>query len=177
LDAAASGQNAITKVQFEISGGSVTDQVIATGTPTVDGYITAFDSSNFPNGAYTIQSVATDSQGGTGTSAPVSITISNIPLSTAVIIPSAGASLREGAVLDATAGGLSPIDSVTFELSGNGLVDKLVGTATATPYGWIAKADLTGITSGTYSLQSVATDASEAPATSASVSVSVVNTP
>ena len=174
LGASATGQHSISKVQFEISGGSVSDQVIATGVPTAYGYLTAFDSSNFPNGTYTIRSVATDSQGLTGTSAPVSITIANVPLTTSVIVPTAGATLRDGAVLDATATGLSPIKSVTFELSGNGVADHVVGTANLTLYGWIAKLDLTSVASGTYTLQSVATDGTEAPATSAGVSVSVV---
>ena len=95
LVASATGQHSITKVQFEISGGSVSNQVIATGVPTIYGYLTAFDSSNFPNGTYTIRSVATDSQGLTGTSAPVSITIANVPLTTSVIVPTSGVTLRD----------------------------------------------------------------------------------
>jgi hypothetical protein len=177
LNASAASQHPITKVQFEISGGSITNQVIGTGTPTVYGYISGFDSSNFPNGSYTIRSVATDSQGLSASSAPVSITIANVPLRTSVIVPAAGATVRDGSVLDATATGLSPIKSVTFELSGNGLIDRVVGTASLTLYGWIAKVDLTGFASGTYTLQSVATDATESPATSVGVSVSVVNAP
>ena len=108
---------------------------------------------DYPNGTYTIQSVANDDQGLSTTSTPLSVIINNIPLTTTVVGPSAGATLRNGSLVDVEANGESAITSVTFELSGNGLSDQVAGTATGTFYGWLAFLNTTGIPSGTYTLQ------------------------
>jgi hypothetical protein len=56
LDATASvGMNA---VNYEITGGTMTDSVIATGTPTLYGWLGQWDTTSVPNGPYTLQSVA-----------------------------------------------------------------------------------------------------------------------
>jgi outer membrane protein assembly factor BamB len=67
----------VTQVQYELTGGTLNHQIIATGTPTIVGWLTRWDSTTVPNGVYTLQSVA--SYGGEvfGTSAPITITVSN----------------------------------------------------------------------------------------------------
>ena len=174
LDAGASSANGIAKVQFEISGGSISNQVLGTATPTLYGYLYSLNTTAFLNGTYAIQSVATDDLGVSTTSAPVSITITNNPLSTSIVLPANGSTLTNGSYLDATtSGGDPPIRSVTFELSGNGLSDTVVATGVATVYGWLAAINTTGIPAGTYTLQSVATDSSNTSVTSAGVTVDV----
>jgi hypothetical protein len=74
LDANASAGT--TQVQFEISGNGLTNDVIDTAGQTGYGWIGAWDTTTVPNGTYTLQSVGTDS-GGTVTSAPITITVSN----------------------------------------------------------------------------------------------------
>ena len=46
-------------VQFVLSGGSLSDQVVGTATPTLYGWIADWDTTTVPNGTYTLQSVAT----------------------------------------------------------------------------------------------------------------------
>ena len=50
------------------------------------------------------------------------------------------------------------IASVTYEVSGNGLTDKVIAHGTPTLYGWLASWNTTSVPNGTYDLQTVATD-------------------
>ncbi len=75
LDASASPGT--TKVVYELNGGTLTNFVIATGTPTYVGWLGGFDSTTVPNGTYTLTSRLTYGPCGTWTSPGVSITISN----------------------------------------------------------------------------------------------------
>ena len=82
-------------------------------------------------------------------------------------------------VLDASATPGVTVSGVQFELSGGSLSDQVVGTATPTPYGWIAEWDTTTVSNGTYTLQSVATAtanfSSTITATSPGITVTVNN--
>src|SRR6202034_1357349 len=69
LDASAASN--VTSVSFELSGGSLTDDVIGTAAPTVYGWLSQWNTTAVPNGTYTVQSVASYAGGVTGTSAPV----------------------------------------------------------------------------------------------------------
>jgi hypothetical protein len=51
----------------------------------------------------------------------------------------------------------------------------VVGTAVATIYGWVALWKTSGVANGTYSLQSVATEAGGISATSTRITVTVSN--
>jgi hypothetical protein len=126
-----------------------------------------------PNGTYSLVSELTDIDGTVTTSAPITVIIANQPLATTVLVPSTGASVTSGSVLDASAVGQSPTTGVNFEVTGGSLTDHVVGTATLTLYGWIAFMDTTGVPPGSYTLQSVATDATET-ATSPGITVNVV---
>ena len=75
LDAVASP--GVSQVTYEISGNGLTDSVIGTATPTIYGWLDSWNTATVPNGSYTLQSVASYSGGVTGSSAPVTITVSN----------------------------------------------------------------------------------------------------
>ena len=75
LDSSASP--GVTQVQYELTGGTLNHKVIATGTPTTVGWLTRWDSTTVPNGVYTLQSVASYGGEVSGTSAPITITVSN----------------------------------------------------------------------------------------------------
>ena len=173
LDAFAS--SGVTQVQYEITGGTLSDSVIATGTPTYYGWLAQWNTTSVPNGTYNLQSVA--SAGGvSGTSAPVSVTVDNLAPSTTIIIPSAGSSLSgTSSLLDATAS--AKVTSVTYELSGGTLSDDVIATGTPTYYGWLAQWNTTSVPNGTYNLQSVAAYAGGVSGTSSSLTINVNNPP
>ena len=75
LDASASAGT--TLVVYQLSGGTLTNQVIATATPTIYGWIATWNSTSVPNGTYQLQSAAAYSGGGSGTSPPIIITVAN----------------------------------------------------------------------------------------------------
>jgi hypothetical protein len=176
LDAAASSPVGVASVTFEVSGGSISNQVVGTGTPTLYGWIGGWDTTDVPNGTYTLKSLATDALGHSTTSAGVAVTVDNLPLRTTVIIPSNGTTLSgSSAVLDATASGTSDVTGVQFEVTGGPLSNRVVGTATSTNYGWIALWNTTGIANGTYTLHSVATEVGGTTATSPGITVTVHN--
>jgi hypothetical protein len=173
LDASASSPNGIASVQFEITGGSISDRVIGSGTSTIYGWLASWDTTTVPNGTYTLQSVATDKAGLTATSAPVTITVNNPP-TTSVVFPSSGATLS-GTSVTFDAGSSANVTSVSFELSGGALSDQVIAESTPTIFGWLATWNTTTVPNGTYTLQSVASDPGGQSATSAPVTITVNN--
>ena len=75
LDASAS--SGVTRVTYELNGGTLTNQVIATGTLTLYGWLAEWNTTTVPNGTYQLNSVASYSGGVSGSSPPISIKISN----------------------------------------------------------------------------------------------------
>jgi hypothetical protein len=176
LDAFAQSPIGIASVKFEVSGGSVSDQVISAGYGTEFGYIGGWDSSDVPNGVYTLQSVATDTDGNSATSPGITVTVDNPALNTEVLVPSAGATLSgSAAVLDAAAAGTSPITGVRFIVTGGSLTDHAVGSPVLTLYGWIFQWNTTTVANGNYTLQSVATETGGATAMSTGTAITVHN--
>ena len=109
--------------------------MIATATPTIYGWLAKWNTTGVANATYTLQSVAT-SNGMTGTSNPITITVNNPPPSTQVLIPASGATLdsSQNMVFDAVA---SPgVTKVSIVVNVNGF--PLTFASTPTIYGWIA---------------------------------------
>ncbi len=77
LDATASDNVSVASVVFTLTGGTYSNSVIGSATPTLYGYLNIWDTTTVPNGSYTLQSLATDSAGNTTYSAGVPITVSN----------------------------------------------------------------------------------------------------
>jgi len=174
LDASASSAAGISTVTFEVSGGALSDQVVATATPTLYGWLAEWNTTSVPNGTYTLQSVATFSGGVSGTSTGITITVDNAPPSTTVIIPSNNATVSgTSQVLDALAS--TGVTQVQYEITGGSLTDSVVATATPTLYGWLAEWNTTSVPNGTYTLQSVATFSGGVSGTSPDVTVTVFN--
>ena len=85
---AASDSPGVTKVAFEVSGGTLSNQVIATATATIVGWLAQWNTTTVPNGTYTLESVATDAHNNTDNSSPIADTLNNQPPVTAVLVPS-----------------------------------------------------------------------------------------
>ena len=99
---------------FELSGGSLNDQVVATGTSTIYGWLAQWNSTTVPNGTYSLVSVATDKDKDTDTSTPVSITVNNPLPTTSILIPSTGATLSGSTYLDASASNATAVKFLLF---------------------------------------------------------------
>ncbi len=176
LAAAAQSPIGVTSVRFEVSGASVSDLSVGTGADTEWGWIGAWDTTDVPNGTYTLQSVVVDKDGNSVTSAGVMVTVDNLALHTQVLVPSSGATLSgSSAVLDASAAGTADVTGVQFVVSGGSLSNQVVGTAALTLYGWIAYWNTTGVPDGSYTLESVATQTGGTTATSLAIAVTVHN--
>jgi hypothetical protein len=153
LDASASGA---TSVEFLLFGGiyGYAAPVICTATPTLYGWLCSWNTTTAPNGSYVLVSKAFNSVGSTFSSG-VSIKVNNPFPITSVLIPSNGATLSGSTYLDASA---SNATSVKLWILGGsyGFSGKMIGTATATLYGWLIDWNTTTVPDGTYALVSEA---------------------
>ncbi len=153
LDAGASDGPGVTKVVFELSGGTLSNQVIATATRTYLGWLAQWDSATVPNGTYSLDSVATDAVNTIDTSTPISVTVNNPPPSTTVLVPSNGTTLSGSTYLDASA---SNATGVAFLLFGGsyGYDAPVLCTATLTYFGWVCSWNTAKVPDGSYVLVS-----------------------
>ena len=176
LDAMASDSaSPISDVQFVLTGGSLNDAVIATGTPTIYGEVASLQTASVPSGTYTLQSVVQDAAGNVAFSPGVTITVHNTPTTT-VLVPSKGASVSGSKVLlDASASDVEGVTKVTFHLTGGSLHNAFIGTATPTVYGWMLYWNSTTVPDGTYRLHSTAYDAVGDTGVGPAISVKVAN--
>jgi predicted Zn-dependent protease len=177
LDATGSSTIGIKSVTFEVSGGALSNHVVATATPTIYGWVAHWNTTTLPNGTYSLQSVATDVEGASAASAPFTITVNNPPPTTSVIIPSNNAMTASTQLLDAAAS--SGVSQVQYEVSGgpSNLSDQVVATATPTFYGWLANWNTTSVPNGTYTLQSVASYSGGVSGSSSPITIAVNNPP
>jgi hypothetical protein len=173
LDATASVD--VTKVNFKLTGGPDKGKVVATGHLASNGWVGRWDTTNVPNGSYTMRSVAFYADGVKGTSAPITITVDNPPPNTAVVLPSNNAKVSGNQSLDATAS--SGVTQVAYQLSGgpSKLSDDVIATGTTTVDGWLATWNSTGVPNGTYTLRSVASYGGGVSGTSAPITIIVSN--
>ena len=170
LDATAS--SGVAGIVYELSGNGLSDDVIATGAWSCCGWLAQWNTEEVPDGTYTLQSVASYAGGVSGTSLPVTITVDNLP-TTAIVLPGTSATLSGSAFLDATAS--SRVTGVSYELSGNGLSDRVFTTGATTIYGWLAEWNTKTVPDGTYTLESVASYAGGESGTSPPVTVRIRN--
>ena len=174
LDASASDYGTLTKVEFHLTGGSLNKALIATATPTIYGWLAAWNTTTVPNGTYVLQSEAYDVAGLSAYSSGVTLIVNNPPPSTTVVIPSGGSTVKGSAVtLDASAS--SGVSQVRYELTGGSLTDSVIATASPTYYGWLAQWNSQNVPDGTYTLQSVASYAGGVSGVSPGVTVTVAN--
>ena len=176
FDASASSPGGVASVYFEVTGGNFVNQVICPAHLTYFGWFGQCTTTTVSNGTYTLQSVATNTQGFMSTSAPVTVTVNHPLPTTTVLVPSSGGT-ESGAdsVVDASAS--ANVTSVLFELTGGSLNDKVIATGTPTVYGWLAQWNTTTIFNGSYTLQSVAYYASGESTTSTGTMISIDNPP
>ena len=179
LDASASDNVGVSSVEFHITSGPLNGTLIATATPTIYGWLASWDTTTVPDGTYTIGSVAHDTSGSVAYSSDLAVNVDNThaPPTTAVIVPSNGATLSGSSPLDATASDNVEVTKVEYHLTGGTLTNAVIATATSTVYGWFANWNTTSVPNGTYTLQSMATNAGGDVGTSAPITITVTNPP
>jgi outer membrane protein assembly factor BamB len=77
LDAKASDNIKVSRVEFHLTGATLDDTVIATATLTQFGWIASWDSTTVPNGMYSLRATAFDPSNNAGHSNPIQITVAN----------------------------------------------------------------------------------------------------
>jgi hypothetical protein len=134
LDASAGAGT--TEVQFELSGGTLSNDVIATVTSeSLVGWATTWNSTGVPDGTYFLSAVPVPLPPVTHPG-EISITVDNGDPSVSIVLPSAGATLSASQWLDAIP---SPgVSSVNFSYTG-ALCESgcSIGTAAPTLVGWV----------------------------------------
>ena len=178
MDAFASGGGGVAKVQFALTGGSLNQAVLGTAVPSIYGYVLSFNTTTVPNGSYMLQSVVANSEGNSGVSPAVQVTIANAPPTTSVIFPSSSGTTVSGTtLLDALASDAGGVAKVQFTLTGGSLNKQVVGTAVPTFYGYLYQLNTTTVPNGSYTLQSVASDAGGNSGVSPGVQLTISNPP
>jgi hypothetical protein len=179
LDAGASESTAgvgVSNVEFHLTGGSLYDTPVATGTSSPWGWYAMWDSTKVPDGTYTLNSVAYNTAGTKAYSAAATIIVENTPPATSVLVPSSGASVSGTKVLfDASVPSNVGVTKVEFHLTGGTLNNALVATGSPTAYGWAVFWDSTTVPDGTYTVQSDAYDGAGNVGISAPISLTVAN--
>jgi hypothetical protein len=144
----------------------------------VYGYLYEWNTTTVPGGTYTLQSLATDNAGNTAYSTAVTVTVDNTPPTTTIVGPASGSSVNgTSSLLDAGASasyGVG-IKSVQYVITGGSYSKSVIGTATATVYGYLFQWNTTTVPDGTYTLQSLATDNAGNTAYSPGVTIKVNN--
>jgi Bacterial Ig domain len=77
LDASASDNVKVSRVEFRLTGGSYDNALIGVATLTYHGWIYSWSTSSVANGSYILNSVAYDPAGNQGRSPDISITVQN----------------------------------------------------------------------------------------------------
>jgi hypothetical protein len=166
----------VSKVEFHLTGGSLSDTLVATATFSPYGWMASWDSTTVPDGTYTLTGVAYDAAGNQAYGNGATIIVENSPPATSVLVPSNGASVSgTQVVLDGSTPGNLGVTKVEFHLTGGTLNNALVATGSPTYYGWVAHWDSTTVPDGSYTLQSEASDGAGYVGISPSISVTVAN--
>ena len=100
---------------------------------------------------------------------------SSLPTTTRMLVPSDGATVSGEQVLDAVAS--ADLTDIRFELTGRTLKNYVISKGTPTLDGWIGHWNTSTVPNGTYQLKSVATRSNHVSVGSASITVTVSNTP
>jgi len=128
-------------------------------------------------GSHTITAVYSGNGTYAGSTSPGMTQTVNTAMSTAVLVPSNGATVSGTTTLSANAAPGGTVVKVEYRLSGGplGYSNLLIGTATATIYGWTYSWNTTTVPDGSYTLKSRAYDSTNASVDSAPITVTVDN--
>ena len=90
----------VTRVQYEVTGGTLANSFIGNATPTIYGWLAGWNTTTVPNSTYTLNSIAIFS-GGFVVTSPITVIVNNSPPTTTVALPSNGSTQSGNEWLDA----------------------------------------------------------------------------
>ncbi len=157
---AATTQGSITKVEF-FEGATLL------GTSTSSPF--SISISTLAPGSHNITAKATDSNGSTATSTPVSIVVNNSVVSSSIISPANNASFNQGTSITITASAATTQGSITKVEFFEGAT--LLGTSTSSPF----SISISTLVPGSHNITAKATDSNGSTSTSTPVSIVVNN--
>jgi hypothetical protein len=168
LSATATDDVGVAGVQFRLDGAALGAE------DTAAPYLLPWNSTSAANGTHTLTAVARDAAGNSATSAPVSVTVSNVPPDTtsptvSITSPGSGATLSGNVTVSANASDNVGVAGVQFRLDGAALgVENTIA-----PYSisW----NTTATANGTHTLGAVVRDAAGNTASASTINVSVAN--
>jgi len=165
VSAAASDNVGVASVQFQLDGLNLGAE------DTASPYSLQWDSTRTANGSHTITALARDAAGNQAASSPFSVTVSNVPDSTAPTValpaPADGSTVSGTVAVNATASDDVGVVGVQFLLDG----DPLGAEDTTSPYSLNWNTNTT--TNGPHVLSAIARDGAGNTANAANVSVNV----
>ncbi len=161
ISANASDNSGLQKVDFYYDSNTLI------GTATSAPFTINWNTSAVPSGDHALYAVATDTAGNSHASAPVSVTLDNVPPVVAFNNPSNGAVITGIVSLAVNATDAVGVQKVQYYRESS----VLLGTSLSAPFdlSW----DSTAVTEGSHTLFAVATDLAGNTATSATISVTV----
>jgi peptidoglycan/LPS O-acetylase OafA/YrhL len=88
VDATTEAIGGVTRVEFQISGHGLNNQIVGTTSKlTRVGWLAGWNTTTDPNGAYTLRAVTRVAAGRNSTSSPVKVTVKNIPTQAPTLTP------------------------------------------------------------------------------------------
>jgi len=173
LTATATDDVGVVGVQFQLNGANLGAE------DTTNSYTMSWDTTTVADGSYTLTATARDATGNTTTSAPVTVTVSNIsvtppdttPPTVTLTAPSNGSTLSGVVTLSASATDNVGIVGVQFQLNGTNLGAE--DTTNAYSITW----DTTEVPPGQYSISAMARDAAGNTTTATPLLVTVETPP
>ncbi|PTL81261.1 Ig-like domain-containing protein [Vitiosangium sp. GDMCC 1.1324] len=163
FSATASDDRAVSRVEFLFGSSVICSSISAP-------YSCSFNSRNTTNGPRTLSARAIDSSGNTSLSSPVNVVFDNdlTAPSTSITSPTAGSILSGIVLIEASANDdRGTVSKVDFYLGAT-----LLGSDTSAPFSF--SWNTSSLTSGAYTLKTIAYDPSGNSANSATVSVTVI---
>ena len=170
VSASASDNVGVASVQCQLDGANLGSLL------TVAPYTYSWNTTTVSNGSHTLRAVAKDAAGNSATSAAVTVTVSNTPADTtpptvSISAPANGATESGTTTVSANASDNVGVASVQFQLDSANVGSLL--TASPYTYSW----NTTTTSNGSHTLRAIAKDAAGNSRTSATVTVTVSNTP
>lgn len=135
-----------TQVDFEVAGGSLSNDVIATAnSPALWGWATTWNSTSVPNGTYTLSAVPVPLPPVTHPGS-ISITVNNPPPTATIVLPANNAGVSGNQWIDAIPSpGVTSVGLYVIPSQVSGATPSSIGNAAPSLVGWVLDWNTTSV--------------------------------